>query len=106
MSPRYDPSQLTQRNAHQAPPAQVPSRLSQTRTAIITNDISEEQTSNISLILHYDRPIRYGEGGGMTSKDVMQTTTLKMCQSVDEFFSHGLPKALVTERVLSLRELS
>ena len=42
----------------------------------------------------------------MTSKYVMQATTLKMCRSVDDFFSHGLPKALVTERVLPLRELS
>lgn len=69
MPPRYDLSQLPQ-----------------TRTAIITNDISEEQASNIPLILHYARPVRYSEGGGVTSKDVMQTTTLKMCQSVDDFF--------------------
>ena len=104
MPPRYDISQLPQRNAYQALPSQPPSRLSQTRTAIITNGISEEQASNIPLILYYAQPIRYGEGDGVTFKDVMQTTTLKRCQSVDDFLS-GFPKALVTERVLSLREL-
>lgn len=28
----------------------------------------------------------------MTSKDVMQTTTLKMCQSVDDIFCAGFRK--------------
>ncbi|OCL14522.1 hypothetical protein AOQ84DRAFT_405098 [Glonium stellatum] len=85
--PRYDLSQLPQRIAHQTQPAQQPGQLSQTRTAIFTNDISEEQARSIPLILHYARPIKYGEGGGVTSKDVMQTTTLRMCQSVDDFFA-------------------